>query len=190
MLKREEKQIGYSSRGKPDPRNIEMYIDEYDRKKDNDNILFLCLALIEDYVSIENSLQQLHKELRQDPFLSGNQGVLDKGFLLWNDLPESARDKLVEKIGGLPFRAYVACTKYIKNYRKEDYFTLFQKLLKPRFDKHDGNNISLKVDINTIFKEYELQEISDKIYSMSEKNALRRPLKKPRIEVCSKKQAL
>ncbi len=181
LLKNQNMEVSYKSRGKYKSRNISIYVDESVKG----DTIFLCFVVLEHDNEIEKSIKKLHTELSNDEFLPRNPGIFDKNHLHWNSLSVMARRTLVTTISQLPFSTYVAFSKYNKKYNKE-YLSLFSKLLIKRYTKFDGSNMTIYVEQNPSIKNKDLQDLSDKLYKNLKMKSARRPLNPPSIKNAQK----
>lgn len=181
----EQWKVNYQARGKPAPRDLTLYIDEFEKN----GIIFLCLALVEDVELIEQKIKKIYCELSEDEFLPQKRNVFNRESLHWNELSQDARRALITSTSHLPFKAFVVCTNFDRNYKKE-YKILFRDLLQHRYCSLDGDNINIFVESNTIITQNELQKISDDIYSLSKKVSSRRPSNQPVVNVCKKEEII
>jgi len=91
VLKKENRQVIYT-RIEKSTQKYEIFIDEC---KIND-MLYLCGVVVENAQLIENTLKNLHEELRREPELSGTHGVLNSETFHWVDCSVTIQGKIMD----------------------------------------------------------------------------------------------
>jgi hypothetical protein len=178
LLKRNDLAPSYKPNGEKPIRAYILFVDETEFEFGGDKYLALAFALTEEWGKVDATTYGVLNDHLSNPFKGGKKEILQKKKLHYADASEDLRSAYIDKLGALPFRAYLAFKKLSSPDAYEDcYLSLIKHVLPHRFMACDGGYVALFFEENSKVKPTKVKDIVDEIYGVLEKANNRRPSK-------------